>query len=255
MNKTDNTNQNTKSLAPCFVAPAAVASVCWKNLPQSLQQSCVPASHTCPIYIDVVNERLVLVDIEKKLVFQQTMPQPKLVQRQLKSYPLLATILQHVRTRTRIITDCTAGFERDSWLLACAGYTVHAFDHNPICAILLTDALNNAPQQVRARIHFRCEDWQTSKADIDVVYIDPMFSHHGKAQVQKYTQMLRIVNAGETPASLAQQLNSAKQRGNHICVKIPAKPQQHLLDFTHDTSKHQSIGFAWWRSKQTLRNL
>lgn len=93
------------------------------------------------------------------------------------------------------VIDGTTGLGRDALVLARLGCRVTAVERIAGLAMLLADAVEGSPlaanlsivhgdtAQVLAGLH--------ESARPDVVYLDPMFAEHGKAQVKKDTQLLR----------------------------------------------------------------
>lgn len=119
--------------------------------------------------------------------------------------------------REPLVIDATAGFGEDALLLAAAGCSVIMFEHNPIIAALLRDALVRAvdePQlaSVVSRLTLvegdsvqelrnRACPAESGEAALspDVVYLDPMFPERSKsAAVKKKFQLLHRI---EMPCS------------------------------------------------------
>ena len=120
-----------------------------------------------------------------------------------------ATRVKGLDHEPRII-DATAGFGEDALLLAATGCSVTMFEHNPIIAALLRDALDRAMQDallapIVARMELvegdcvqalreLAQKKQTSAQTPDVVYLDPMFPERTKsAAVKKKFQLLHRI--------------------------------------------------------------
>lgn len=114
------------------------------------------------------------------------------------------------------IIDATAGFGEDALLLAAAGGEVTMFEHNPIIAALLRDALERAAQDdalapIVSRMTLVEGDGIRNTRLVspapDVVYLDPMFPGRTKsAAVKKKFQLLHRV---EWPCSDEEELLEA----------------------------------------------
>lgn len=133
-----------------------------------------------------------------------------------------------------LAVDATAGMGEDSLLLAAAGFRVVMFEHNPIVAALLRDAMHRAllvPElaPVVARMELRETESldelprMAQGAAPDVVLLDPMFPARTKsASVKKKAQLLQCL---ERPcpdeAALLDAALAAHPR--RIVVKRPPK--------------------------------
>lgn len=128
--------------------------------------------------------------------------------------------------------DATAGLGEDSLLLAAAGFSVTLYERNPIIALLLKDALNQAlkvPEltDIVKRMSV-CE--ADSIAELprlaerpDVVYLDPMFpAKYKNALTKKKFQILHHLELPCTDEELL--LQAAMQAKPHkIVIKRPLK--------------------------------
>ncbi|MDO4460585.1 MAG: class I SAM-dependent methyltransferase [Clostridia bacterium] len=126
--------------------------------------------------------------------------------------------------------DCTAGLGEDSFILAAAGYEVELFEHNPITALLLRDALQRAKRDpalkdIAARMTLSEGDSKDLLAALpytpDLIYLDPMFPEKKKnAETKKKLQVLHTI---ELPCAdeieLMQAAMNAKPK--KIVVKRP----------------------------------
>lgn len=139
------------------------------------------------------------------------------------------------RRRALRVVDATAGWGRDSALLAALGCEVSMIERQPLIAALLDDALMRARlcerdevRQLAARLRLICADargvmraWAAPAPD--VVLLDPMFpERHGSAAVRKEMQFFQgIVGSDEDAPSLLQAaLETAVHR---VVVKRPRK--------------------------------
>jgi len=127
-----------------------------------------------------------------------------------RSEPLVRA-MGRAGVRGVLVLDATAGLGRDTFLLAGAGYRVWACERHPVLAALLEDGLTRAREDHRlepiaARIRFSRLDSRkalTMGPRPDIVYLDPMFTARGSAQVGKELQIVRaLIGKGENMGSL-----------------------------------------------------
>lgn len=126
--------------------------------------------------------------------------------------------------------DATAGLGEDSFILAAGGYTVEMFEHNPVTAVLLADALNRAKRSselkdIAARMSLREGDSKELLSGIgyvpDLIYLDPMFPEKKKsAETKKKLQMLHCI---EMPCSDENELlqTAMQLKPSRIIIKRP----------------------------------
>ena len=128
------------------------------------------------------------------------------------------------------IVDATAGWGRDSYLLASLGYSVTLLEKSPILAVLIKDALsrltlsNPVLAQQMTFVQTDALDWLPHTKP-DIVYLDPMFPQRKKsASVKKEMVILQelLLNDGNLQDLLAVALACAKQR---VVVKRPRLAQ------------------------------
>jgi 16S rRNA (guanine1516-N2)-methyltransferase len=140
------------------------------------------------------------------------------------------------------VIDATAGLGRDSFVLACWGYSVTALERSPIVASLLDDGLQRALlsedaqlREVITRLEFKHADASDYLPSLslderpDVIYIDPMFPPSKKsALVKKQMQAFhQVVGADhDSDQLLVIALETAKYR---VVVKR-AKKSAFLAD-------------------------
>lgn len=130
------------------------------------------------------------------------------------------------------IIDATAGFGKDSLLLASLGCDVTLVERSPLVAAMLADGLQRAQQEpVLADILPRLRLHHANAADYlpsliteqwpDVVYLDPMFPDRGNtAKVKQDMQTFHVAVGADLDADtlLAPALAVAKKR---VVVKRP----------------------------------
>lgn len=127
-----------------------------------------------------------------------------------------------------LILDATAGFGRDTVLLAHLGFKVIALEKAPAIFLLLQDAFHRArnflPSLANIDLHHDDTfEWlKTSGQRPDVVYLDPMFpDRRKKAKVKKELTILQNLLKNETSNAEALfnlALSYAKKR---VVVKRP----------------------------------
>lgn len=91
--------------------------------------------------------------------------------------------------------DATAGLGRDAFVLAAIGCQVKLVERHPVVRALLEDGLQRAYQDpelgawMPARMQLlpvqTIEAFSPDEADIDVVYLDPMYPHKTKSALVK----------------------------------------------------------------------
>ncbi|SEO93484.1 class I SAM-dependent methyltransferase [Denitrobacterium detoxificans] len=131
-----------------------------------------------------------------------------------------------------VALDATAGLGEDAMLLAAAGFTVYAYEANPIIAALLADTIARAAKdpacaQAAERMHVIEGDSIQALAEgrhaPDVVYLDPMFPERTKsAAVKKKFQLLHHL---ERPCENQDELLQAALASHprKVVIKRPVK--------------------------------
>lgn len=127
--------------------------------------------------------------------------------------------------------DATAGLGEDSFLLAAAGFSVVMFEHDPIIAALLRDALERAaaiPELSDAAGRMKLIEGDSITglphlAPPDVVLLDPMFPARRKSSLIK--KKLQFIQRFEQPCSDEEALlNTAfAAHPRKIIIKRPLK--------------------------------
>lgn len=131
------------------------------------------------------------------------------------------------------VVDATAGWGRDSAVLAALGCEVTMIERHPVVAALLADGLSRAALSAEAevqrflpRLHLvkaDAADWLAGARDSppDVVLLDPMFPDRtGSAAVRKEMVLFQhlVGDDIDAPALLAAALSCARHR---VVVKRP----------------------------------
>ncbi len=122
-----------------------------------------------------------------------------------RDQPLPRAIGLHRRTHAPTVVDATAGLGRDALLLARLGCHVEACERIPVLAMLVDDAAERANVGERLIVHCidaSAELERRGAAAVDVVYLDPMFPDHGRAQVKKEMQVCRMLAGMPESATL-----------------------------------------------------
>ena len=126
--------------------------------------------------------------------------------------------------------DCTAGLGEDSFILAAGGYRVEMFEHNPVTAILLSDALRRAKnnsllKETAGRMSLRIGDSKELLAGLsytpDLIYLDPMFPEKKKNAESK--KKLQVLHKIESPCADEEELLQAalQVHPRKIIIKRP----------------------------------
>ena len=136
------------------------------------------------------------------------------------------------------VLDATAGLGRDSFVLACANYSLQLCERSPIVAALLADGLQRAQQssdielqQIASRMQLHHQDALAYLCNEehgnppDVIVIDPMFPESKKtALVKKDMRAFHTVVGADSDSDqlLCAALQLAK---NRVVVKRPKKAE------------------------------
>ncbi|HHT0592255.1 TPA: class I SAM-dependent methyltransferase [Legionella anisa] len=147
------------------------------------------------------------------------------------------------------IIDATAGWGRDSAILASFGAEVLMIERHPVMASLLSDALisRNEPEKDHLPLMLHTGDAYSYLSSLaeqdypDVIYIDPMHPERSKsALVKKEMQALQqIIGADEDALKLIQlAISRTKQK---VVVKWPQKTKSLLP--THAAVEGKTVRF------------
>lgn len=107
------------------------------------------------------------------------------------------------RRRVERIVDATAGLGRDAMVLASLGCAVTAIERIPALCMLLHLAAEETELPIEV-VRADATSWLERQPDApDVVYLDPMFTEQGRAQVKKEMQACRaLAGPAEEPSRL-----------------------------------------------------
>ena len=125
--------------------------------------------------------------------------------------------------------DATAGLGRDSFVLASLGCQVTMIERNPVVAALLENGLDRAKLNNdiadivnnMSLAQFSLTNGKPDLAEVDIVYLDPMYPHREKsAAVKKEMRVFQTLVGEDLDADelLAPALKLAKYR---VVVKRP----------------------------------
>jgi 16S rRNA (guanine1516-N2)-methyltransferase len=140
------------------------------------------------------------------------------------------------------VIDATAGFARDSFVLASLGCEVMMLEQQPIMAALIDDAVSRARQVKETQDIAQRLNIQQGNAIVylnnlttapDVIYLDPMYPSRDKSALVKKDMQLLHKLAGED-ISGADLLKLAKQTAKkRVVVKRPKGAPYLGDDITH----------------------
>ncbi|MCH2190409.1 MAG: class I SAM-dependent methyltransferase [Gammaproteobacteria bacterium] len=154
--------------------------------------------------------------------------------RKLRSFPApkQGAFNQALGNKTKTVLDTTGGWGGDAMLMAAQGYTVTILERNPLMALLLSDAFAHlkryvdtvhSPLRVPVVKFLNAIDALSGlAAQVDCVYVDPMFPPKKKksAATNKQMQLLQwMVGEDEDASRLVQQ--AITHGAKRICVKRP----------------------------------
>ncbi len=167
-------------------------------------------------------------------------------------------LLKAIGKKRQIVFDLTAGFGKDSWILASFGHSVVAFEKNKLAYLIFNEALSRTriyfsqvPLRIRTiwgdSLEFLRGFSKIRKSLLlpwpDVIYIDPFLPPKSteKRLPKKYIQALRIIGLEENNEVelIKDALNIAKKR---VVVKRAPKFKGPLLDPTFSV-KGKSVVF------------
>jgi len=155
-------------------------------------------------------------------------PMARRVRTARRTDPLPRAVGMH-RRRVERVVDATAGLGRDALVLAHLGCTVTALERVPALCALLHNAVEESEADVEV-VRAEAAPWLRERAGTpeapEVVYLDPMFSEAGKAQVKKEMQACRAL-AG-TPHD-AQELLAAARAAARDRVVVKRHPHHQPL--------------------------
>ena len=137
---------------------------------------------------------------------------------------LVKAVVGKSKTSLKVL-DATAGFGKDSYLLALAGCQITACESNPLMFALLKDGFLRGEIET---IDLKHDNSQTviDEGEYDVIYLDPMYPQSGKsAKNNKDMAFLQDI-VGHQP-EMAEILleKSLKSKTKKIVVKRPVKSE------------------------------
>jgi 16S rRNA (guanine1516-N2)-methyltransferase len=166
---------------------------------------------------------------KQKACFTHSFLDPKLIKRAAqKNQALLKACSSKKNSITRII-DLTAGWARDSFLLAYQGKNIEMIEYNPLiyhCLVYLLETASLESQQAhfnRMSIHqSNSYDYlkNLTRDDTDCIYLDPMFpAHKSNAKPGKELQLLQQITDNQ---SIDQTFSLAlEKKVQRVVVKRP----------------------------------
>lgn len=147
--------------------------------------------------------------------------------------------------------DATAGMGEDSFILAAGGYDVELFEHNPITAAVLSDALlraRNTPELKDIAKRMKLAEGDSKELlkklsyNPDIIYLDPMFPEKKKsAETKKKLQMLHQI---ELPCEDEEEL---------VKAAIEAKPKRIIIKRPPDGDNLAGIKPTFFITRKAVR--
>jgi 16S rRNA (guanine1516-N2)-methyltransferase len=140
--------------------------------------------------------------------FTHSFLDPRLIKRASQKNQGLLKACSNKKNTIRNITDLTAGWGKDSYLLAHQGRHVQMLEHNPLiyhCLnYLLKSARDESNQPIFQQISLQLLDSysylkQDSIDEVDCFYLDPMFpAHKSSARPGKDLQLLQAITQNQS---------------------------------------------------------
>jgi hypothetical protein len=158
--------------------------------------------------------------------------------------------------------DLTAGFAKDSLLLAKYGYNLHLIEKHPIIYMITAHAIKNLAKH-SAKSLIVANNLQINNQDshdyLDnmlpgnyIFYLDPMFPKISKAKVKKEMQLVQKINIPQF--DLAILLDKAIRLGNKIVVKRTNDAKQIANFIPHHVIKGSKIKFEIYYGLNCTKN-
>lgn len=175
------------------------------------------------------------ITLDRDVVFQVDFLSAAIENRQRGKKPLIIKACGSNHS----VLDLTAGFGRDGFILAHAGFDVTMIECHPIIASLLHDGLVRLKkhQDLNLRLHQAeaTEYLLTLKQKPDVIYLDPMFARNARALVKKDLQIIQRLTADMTTPLL--------HHARHACTdRIVVKRHIHAPFLEDLVPQHQLVG-------------
>lgn len=166
---------------------------------------------------------------QQKTRFAYSFLDPKLHKRADQKNQLLLKACNNKKREIHSVVDLTAGWGRDSFILATHGQQVRMVEQNTLIYSCLDYLLKTAQQEEDNAVYQRLSISHQNSLDflktqdpgvIDCFYIDPMFpSHKSTARPSKELQILQLLTENQDILELFEQaLNCARCR---VVVKRP----------------------------------
>lgn len=138
-----------------------------------------------------------------------------------------------------VMIDATGGLGRDSFILACLGFSVTLLERSPIVHALLLDGIERAKETLPAMdrltlLHANAITWlpmcgEDSKPDI--IYLDPMFEERKKSARPKKEMIIFHHIVGEDADSSTLLMTALACAKHRVVVKRPrlAQPLNEII--------------------------
>ncbi len=131
--------------------------------------------------------------------------------------------------KTLRVIDVGCGFGSDAFCFGSLGCLVTMLECNVWVYMLVKDGLDRGIKDNRIKhiihnmqvVNINAKDYleHLSNNELpDVIYLDPMFTAHGSAKVQKYAQALRLISKADHECN-EQLLTIALQKAQKVIVK------------------------------------
>jgi len=124
---------------------------------------------------------------------------------------LIINAIEGKNKQQRMILDATAGWGRDSFLMASRGHKILLLEQNPLIYLLTKNAIDKLANQYTlpgslAIANVAAQNYLTKLTPSDypeVIYLDPMFPPRNKsALVKKEAQLLKLLTKYDTVVDL-----------------------------------------------------
>lgn len=175
-------------------------------------------------YITLSNEGIYIHNTKLKLSYLHSFLSTKIQQRGIAQNQHLLKAFRNKQQSITTILDVTAGWCRDSFILASNGFNVTAVEQSPVVYCLNQYAVEqylqvqslNLTLHLSNALHFL----QRLDKPFDAVYLDPMFPQHkNQAKNKKELQVLQSLTQNSDIDALFQL--SLQKAGQRTVVKRP----------------------------------
>lgn len=202
-----------------------------KQLARKLVESVRNIQTQQPFLLSIDDCELVLCsDIHaQKTCFAHSFTNLKLIQRSRQKNQLLLKACNNKKREIKTVVDLTAGWGKDSFILATHGQKVTMIEQNPLIFNCLDYLLNIARQDKKQPLFDRLDSIHRNSVEYlstlegikpDCLYLDPMFpAHKSSARPAKDLQILQLLTDNQDMDQLfALALSRARYR---VVVKRP----------------------------------